>query len=192
MIFLCGISCCPLFVKKDMALPKLLCVSGHSPLSQVFGEYAAYFILMFSNILVILVTVFFALGDTVSIIPELYDYTALDAALLVIKFIPGIIMITSLQYLLYEISSSIVSGVLLQFISSIALTYAGGCFYPISFFPEGIQKLAKFLPSGIARSYLSECITSEQTASAGAIIILVSVLFIGLAVVVRKYRITQK
>ena len=47
-----------------------------------------------------------------------------------------------------------VSGILLQFLSAVVQGYLAGCFYPSSFFPEGLRHLGALLPAGVGMRYL--------------------------------------
>ncbi len=191
MLFLCGVSCCHLFVKKDMALPKLLRAKGHSALGQVLGEYGAYFLLMLVNVCILVgAVVTFAPGLT-AMIPELADFSRGDLLLIPVLFIPALLLITAIQFFLYETASNVVNGVLSQFLTAIALCYVGGCFYPINFYSEPIQLLAKFLPSGMARSYLSACMTDTCTLAGAALLVAVSVGLMAAAAAVRNLRMVR-
>ena len=55
-----------------------------------------------------------------------------------------------------------VSFVLLQFFLSTALCFVSGCMYPVYFFPVSVQRVAAWLPAGLARSQLASCITGEN------------------------------
>ncbi len=192
LLLLFGISCCPLFVKKDMSLPSLLCASRQNPLLQITGEYIGYFLLMLANLAVILGAVIVAAGDAIKIIPELDGMGPTELLWLVVRAIPAMLAITALQFLLYELSSSIVSGVLLQFLCAVSLGYISGCFYPIGFLPKTIQTIARFTPSGMARRYLSDLLTlREGTGDLWALIAVFALLF-GLTVAMRSYRIKKQ
>ncbi len=192
LIFLCGITCCPLFVKKDMALPKLLRSSGYPILSQVTGEYLAYALLMFINISVVVLAVFLFSDSAVSLIPELGGMGISRAILFAVSILPVILLITSLQYLLYELSSNLANGVLMQFIVMIALTYIGGCFYPIDFFPDAIRVMSRVLPSGMARQYFSLCLATDNTIGDAIPLVLFAALILIISALIRKARLNKE
>ena len=56
------------------------------------------------------------------------------------------------------------TGVLMQFFLTLGLCFVSGCIYPTHFFPVGIQKLATWLPAGLARSQLAGCFTGKSVA----------------------------
>ena len=161
LIMLCSIAASPLFARRDTALPKLLCANRYGAILQTLGEFISYFLTMTAGSLLLLVFMTLFAGKA-HLIPELSSLSALELVLLPIKLIPALIAIFSLQFLLYELSDSVASGVLLQFLTAIGLAYISGCLYPISFFPEAIQSIAAFTPSGIARTYFSALISGAM------------------------------
>jgi hypothetical protein len=81
--------------------------------------------------------------------------------------LPAVWMIAALSYLLYTISANLIGGVLLTFLSMLALSFAGGCMYPVQVFPASMQHLAQVLPSGMARQSLTALVQgrgAEHTA----------------------------
>ena len=189
LLLLCGISCASLFIKRDMALQKLMNANRCSSFAQVLGEYSAFFLIMCANVVAMMLILLLGARDVFSLIPECSKMATVDIIILVIRFIPAIIAISALQFLLFELSSSIVSGVLMQFVCAVGLAYVSGCFYPISFFPKGIQALSVFTPSGIARKYLSEIIFGGDAVASFFALIVYAMALLLVAVAVRRYRI---
>ena len=191
LMMLCGIPCCSLLIKTDMALPKLLNANRQNALIQISGEYFAYFLMMFSNFTIILGVTVFAVGNNASFIFGTAEINFSWILMLILHLIPMLFAVTSLQFLLYELSSSIAGGVLLQFLATIGLAYVSGCCYPINFFPESIQTLSKFIPLGIARSYFSGFLSGNfQTAEFIGLWICFAILF-GASVLIRRERIIR-
>lgn len=189
LMLLCGITCCPLFIRRDMALPKLLGANRCSSAAQIFGEYISYLCLTILNMLPLTVLLMLFSGGAAVLIPELDGMGVGGALVIFVKFIPAVLAVTALQFLLYELTDSVVSGVLLQFICAIGLSYISGCFYPISFFPKGIQLLSDLTPSGIARSYLSALISGGECGGKLAALIAYTAVLLGLAALTRHRRI---
>ena len=189
LMLLCGITCCPLFIKRDMALPKLLGANRCHALSQIAGEYSAYLCLTVLNMLPLTLLLMLFSGGAATLIPELDGMGVGGAVLIFVKFIPAVLAVTALQFLLYELTDSVVSGVLLQFICAIGLSYISGCFYPISFFPKSIQLLSSLTPSGIARSYLSALIADGDCRVELAALVAYTAILLGLAALARHRRI---
>lgn len=189
LLLICGITCCPLFIKRDMALPRLLSANRISPLSQIVGEYGAYLCLTILNTLPIVALLMLFSGGAAALIPELDGMSAGGAVMIFVKFIPAVLAVTALQFLLYELTDSVVSGVLLQFVCAMGLSYISGCFYPISFFPKSIQLLSSLTPSGIARGYLSALISGGKYDGELVALVVYTAVLLGLAALTRHRRI---
>ena len=188
LLLLSGISCCPIFIRRDMALPKLLRASRYNGLWQVVGEYSAFFCAMLLNGLLLLFGVFFGLGESIGSIPELAGGLA-AYAVLAIKLLPVFLTITAMQFLLFELVDSVVSGVLLQFLSAMGLAYISGCLYPIGFFPETVRAIAYVTPSGLARSYFASLLTGGKSGTLCLGLVAYALLLLGAAVLLRCRRI---
>ena len=189
LMLLSGVACCPFFFRRDHALSVLLSADRRGPWHQIAGEYAAYFIMMLINTALLFGVLAIGAGEAVSLIPELAGLTPGGALLLFLQCLPALLAITALQFALYELVDSVVSGMLCQVLCAIGLAYVSGCLYPIRFFPKSIQVLSALLPSGIARAYLSSCIAGGDGLWAAAALIGYAGLLLGGAVLARRRRI---
>ena len=187
LVLLCGISCCPLFIRRDMALPKLLRANQYDAVFQIGGEYAAFFAAMLINGLLLLFGMFFGLGNTVEQIPELTGGLPGFAALAV-KLLPMFLAVTAMQFLLFEIADSVVSGVLLQFLGVMGLAYISGCLYPISFFPQTVRNVANLTPPGLARRYFAAILSDGDSGRLCLGLILCALFLLSGAVLLRHRR----
>ena len=187
-VFLFGISCVSMYAKRDISLNRILYAKGQSGQRQIICEYFTYFLLVYLVVFVTSVCVA-VLGGLKSLIPELEYMGMSEILLFTIRIIPVVAMISAFHFLLFEITRDIVTGVLLQFVASVSLTYISGCFYPIYFFPEIVQRISTFLPAGLARSYLSESIVQKPITINFVFILIYFVLFLGVTILVRNRRI---
>ena len=165
LMLLCGLGGCPLFARRDRALWALLRSRGCGPLGQIAAEFIPYFLLMLLNT-ALLLGLLLSAGSVSSLIPELSGMTAGDGIRLFLGLVPGIFAITALQFTLYLLTDSPVSGILLQFLCAVGLAYVSGCFYPIRFFPESIQILSGFTPTGLTRGSLSALLSGSGSMAA--------------------------
>ena len=92
--------------------------------------------------------------------------------------------------LLFTLSGNMVSGLLLQFFGVIGLCYVSGCIYPISAFPMAVQQLAAWLPTGIARHYLSTAFSDASAWGSLGGLMLYTLAFLALALLVRVRKTT--
>lgn len=184
-----GITCSTLFVKHDYALTSLLKARGQSVLSQIIAEYTAYLTLMLSNLFLMIFPiglVFHLLGLRLD---EWEAEPVAELLFFLVRLIPAAAVIAALQYFLYELISDMVSGILLQFLTAACLSYLSGCLYPITFFPESIQRLASWLPSGVCLKFAGQCLQSLFSWRETAMLFFYFLLFLGLSVIVRTRRV---
>lgn len=190
-VLLCGIPFCPVYIKKDVSLSRLMRASGRSVFSQVLGEYFSFFFFMFANLYIIVCALPLFAGDALSFIPELSGVDLVWAQKFAFSLIPAVLLISALQFLVYEISSGLVGGVLAQFLGAIALAYVCGCLYPINFFPDAIKNVSAFLPVGAAREYICALIGDGAQALSFIKIFAMFALLLSLAMIKRRQRILR-
>ena len=181
-ILVWGMVGCIFYVRNDYAMDRLLISRGLTRNKLLLGEYLAYFLtttfVAFCG-LMLLGTLMQTAGV---VIPEWWvsskasgqelaaqqlqgwselkafqqSHTALFYEQLLkyfVRMVPAIWLLASMQFLLYEISSNPVGGMLLQFMLGIFAGYASGCFYPITFFPLQFRELMGYLPVGASIEY---------------------------------------
>ena len=184
-----GIAGGSLFVKRDVTLPKLLKARGQGVLGQITAEYLAYLLLMVTVILLFLLPVGFAMQKLGIEISQWKDAPIAGVVLFGVQMIPVMILLAALQFFLYELVSDIISGVMLQFLVGCGLGYLSGCIYPITFFPESIQRISPFLPTRAALQYGIGCMQGELAVKELAIMLFYLLLFLGLTAGLRERRV---
>lgn len=163
-LFIWGISACFLFARRDVALSEMLSAKGCRSFMQTAGEYLAYLILMVIMMIVIFAAVLPVAPYLSSLIPEFKGVDLSFGIAFFMRLIPCAATIAAIQFLIYEAVSGMIAGVLMQFVSAIVLSFVGGCLYPIGFFPEPIVRISRFLPSGLARAYMTSFLAGESGA----------------------------
>ncbi len=185
MIF--GINGCPIFVRKDMSLARLMSAGGVGSLYQVLVEFVTYLIM----VMVCMLSVFLVLAGVCQFaefsVPEWRNVDFATVFGFGVSLVPVMIMLTAMAQLGHELSGNIVSGMLIQFLVTLSMGYVCGCFYPASFFPEGIQVAGRLLPPGVAMKYASGCMIEEVSALA-----VLGVLFYTVLFVVLTWRLRQR
>ena len=63
--------------------------------------------------------------------------------------------------------------------------------YPVTFFPEILQKIAGYLPHGLARQCVSGLMTGSESDTNVALMLGYSTLFVAVSVIVRNLRVTS-
>lgn len=186
LLLLSGINNSPLFTHKQTDMSRFMKSRGVGAAGQVAGEYLAYLCLMILCVVVIFIPLFWCLERELFTIPE---WEGMGAQLLVRFFIvllPAVAMFAALQFLLYELTAGVVSGILLQFICGIGMGYLSGFFYPSAFFPEIMQRLGSVMPTGAALRYVNDSLVEEKFGTAGFGVLLYLAVFLALSVLVRK------
>ena len=105
--------------------------------------------------------------------------------------IPVILLIASISLLIFELTDNLISGVLYHFFLTMSLCYISGCLYPIFAFPEIVQKISVFLPTGVARDVLGGALVGTQSILSLSLIPVYSLLFYFLTVLVRNRKLTK-
>ncbi len=155
-IFLACLSFAPAMIRSDLSLNQMLVSRGKGAMGQAACDFAAYFaalMLLFS----VLTALAGLLGLRIAALRE--------AAGVLVRGTPVVFTAAAMSFLLYSCARDLTSGVLLQFLTVIALCFVCGCMYPITFFPETLQTLAPMLPAGAAREYLSACLQAKAPAA---------------------------
>lgn len=189
-LLLWGISCNRIFSSQNSDYNKLLKISGISPTTQVICEYGSYAIV--STLMTLLFsTIFGIVLQFVKIpIPELANISVLDCMFFVIRMIPVILMITMMQYALYELIPNFIGAVLTQFLVCMLMGYLSGCFYPNYFFPDTLRSVMEALPVGLGFSYLRNLMSNELLFTDFIWVMAYAGGFFFLASKMRNYRIT--
>ena len=175
-------------MRQDNSMLKMLSASGKGAFYTVLTEYLA--------MLAVLLASFFILVMGVAILNSVCDISLyLDLGLnlteLVVCAVPVAIMVCSLAFLVFEISGNLISAVTGYFFFSLGLCYISGCIYPLYALPQTLQKIASWLPTGVARAFISLHVTGEKTSLAFCSLFLYTLVFLGLATYVRRYKLSK-
>ncbi len=165
----------PVRIRKDLSLCRMMASKGKGIAGQMLCEYGVYF-------MGLLFIAFLAMG-------ALGMAGVVDVSLIgFVHLLPVIATVAGLSYFLYEMTEDMISGVLLQFFAILVLGLITGCMYPIYFFPEAVQNIAHYLPTGMAREQIGGWITGQfSLGNAGGLLAYGGVFFMG-AVFSRRYR----
>lgn len=184
-----GITCSSLLTNKDLALPKLLAARGISAFKQCLGEFLAFYIFMCFNCYLIFTAIllFLKLGN----IPIFSEQEA-NPVLQILKILWLIILcISSMTILIYHLSNSLNSGILMNFVLALIMGYFSGCFYPISYFPTAIQKISSILPPAISVNFLTNYLKAGHWGMEAFSLFIYAILFMTIAGFLRKMKLNQ-
>ena len=166
---------------------------GFSAVQQISAEYFSYFILVAACVgsIFILSSIFVFFSHF-----ELAEWRYIGAVRgiseLLISSIVVCFMYCALHIFLFEVVSQTVSAILLQFLAGFSLSFIGGCFYPLDFFPEFIQKIGSALPVGKSLVFMDSALAGKIDFSSLIFCFAYTFLFLLLAVILRKINIKKE
>ncbi|MBQ1368597.1 MAG: ABC-2 transporter permease [Firmicutes bacterium] len=188
-LLLSGISLAPLYLKDQKPFYQLLKIrSGVGAFRQVLSILIVHSVLVMMEATFVFV-VLYAVCQKIGFIGELEILSGLEA-LRVLAALPIIVILISLMHLvIYEGIRSVQGSLILIFMLSIFLGYFSGCLYPVSFFPETLQKLTVFQPVGASVLFFGHSLLLQNhLPSLCSILIWILGLFM-LCVLIRERRI---
>lgn len=129
-----GLMLSPKLIKTNMSLSTLLALQNTSPLKQILAEWLSVFLMLwaFSSAFILFVFVNFSF---------------------IFSVIPSLLLVSAFLIFLWELSDSLVGGILLTFFTTLISAFLSGLFYPSYLLPDIITKAADFLPIGTAFNY---------------------------------------
>ncbi len=187
-ILLWSISCSSILICGDYTFRKFLRSKGFGCVRQVLCDYSVYSCLTVVTFLFLALIAGIALGGRSFGIRELEGTNALSFVMYILKILPVILAVTSMQFVMYEMTRGTVSSLLLQFLSAVLFAYLSGCFYPNYFFPGALRSVIDILPPGVGFGYMRDCLTGTAGTSSVAILFTYTVLFLAASAVIRKHR----
>lgn len=167
----------PVMIRRDQAMARMLKSRSRPVWMQVLCDFAIYMLGLLGIACVVLLLLL--------IRPE-----AQISAAMIARCLPVVFSLGAMSFLMYEAASDLISGVLMQFFVTLALCFASGCLYPITFFPDGIQKIAGYLPTGIARMQIGNCILGCVSKGTIAALLGFGCLFLVGSVLIRRFKVT--
>ncbi len=176
LILLMGVMCAGSFIRSDYALPKLLSLRRFGSAKQILAEYLSLVVLLACLCAIFLPLIGFALSR----MPITFSAFGLTPRgflkgflLFGLKALPVVFLAAAIDLFLYELSETLITGVLLQFLTMISLAYLSGVFYTISTMPKVLKKIQPCLPTGQALIYLQRMAKGKGDITVNLLIILI-------------------
>lgn len=167
----------PAMIRRDQAMARMLKSRSRPVWLQVLCDFAVYMVGLLEIACVVLLLLL--------IRPE----TQISATM-ILQCLPVVFSLGAMSFLMYEAASDLISGVLMQFFVTLALCFVSGCLYPITFFPDGVQKIAGYLPTGISRIQIGNCILGCVSWETIAALLGLGCLFLAGSVLIRRIKVT--
>lgn len=183
-LLLSGLPFAGLYCKKNRSLSALLHSRGVSDGAQVGGEFLALALGLLALVGAVLcgLWVAFRFIDT----SELSEIISADGGCPFLAFLLPVLMITAFSYMIFELSGTVIGGILAHFFLTVGLCYLSGCFYPLYAFPQGVQKVASFLPVCVLREQMAQFFTGESSLIPGLKVLAYTAAFLGIAVISKR------
>ncbi|MBQ4560702.1 MAG: ABC transporter permease [Clostridia bacterium] len=181
LMLLWGILCVPLLGTANMELPRLLYSTGTGTLSQVISEYIPFLAMILTNTGILC----FGIGALKEIGVLFSGFRGL------LYLLPCAALITSMQFFLYEITSNVISAVLVQLLSALGLSYVSGLIYPSSSLPGAVSVVGDLTPTGVCFNYMSEIYIQDPGLAELLPVILYLTIFILASALVRRAKIRR-
>lgn len=182
-LFVSGIGYAVVFVRKDSSLNLLFASRARGFKGQILCEFFAFVLSYIPTLLAV-----FGIG--VIFLKENFMFSQ------IYSLAPTAILCISLavffNLFLFEISDGIVTGVLLQFVITLFMSYVSGCMYPVYSLPKILQKTAALFPSGTVRVCLENAIKGQTVNTAFLGVGFYILLFASLTYFARCYRAGRK
>lgn len=171
----------PLMIRRDLSLCRMLSAKGKPAFAQSLCDLGVYLLG------IVVLVALFVFGGTAIAGDTLGDLNGFD---ILLRSLPVLVMVCAFSFMLYALTADLISGVLLQFFLSAALCFISGCMYPVHFFPISVQRIAAWLPAGLARSQLAGCITGEHNIQTALLLLAYALVFsaVGTAARVRAVK----
>ena len=166
----------PMMIRRDHALSRMLCAHKRPVALQVLCDFAVYFLGLLSVVGMVLFGAVLLIDCGINM-------------KMVVQGLTVVFCLGAMSFLMYEIASDMISGVLLQFFVILALCFISGCLYPITFFPDAVQRLSEFLPTGLARMQLADGILQRTSVATTAALLSYGGIFVAGSVLVRKLKV---
>ena len=186
LLLLMGLPYAIILVRSDWSLNRMLASAGISAEKQVLCEYGAYTVVMMAAAAGIMAVLALTKGkiEQLSQLDIFGSISSLAGHLAVV-----VVLAAAFNLMLFELSGNIIGGILLQFFCAVFLCYGSGCFYPAYTFPEKIQQVSGYLPTGLARSYLAAGIMGQSSLPALLGILAFTAGFLLITAGARRYKI---
>ncbi len=186
LLSFCAIS---FFLGQSEATFRFLKSKGVGARMQVLAEYLAFLTINFLCVLIIMVAMILAAHLGLFSIQELGHHQVMGLVNFAISLIPVCMMFAALGFMIFEILIGVINKVLVAFMLYIGMAYVSGYFYPRSFFPEAVQTIGRYIPTGAAFNYATAIFTHQPSGVYMLVCVVYTVVFLGVAMVVRRKKI---
>lgn len=177
VIMLWGTVFVTLRTKSDMCFERMLKLRNIGVAKQIAAEFIPHFLIMALTELFLFTLAGTLLGNNPNFSfasCELGGFT--NGFTLGLRLLPVILIISILQFLLFEFTSNVISSISLQVLSIVVLSFVSGFIFPMYSMPSAIQSIASYLPTTVAFGYTAGVFTAQSSLSYLTVLIIEFVL----------------
>lgn len=162
---------------------------GINSRAQVVGEFIPFLTINIICVLIIMGLIT-AVCSSGMIDEEMLASAGIDDfGMITLNLIPVCVMFSAFGFMIFELLIGVINKILVAFMLYIGMAYVSGYFYPKPFFPEIVQRLGEWIPSGIAFSYMGAGLQYDPQETYLLIMAGYSVVFLGVAIFARRQKI---
>ncbi len=169
LLCLCGLNLGSVLGKENRMMQDLLARQGLSKAKQSFAKLG--------SICLLFAIPYTILYGAVGILAHTNGISA-DYGILYVKLLPILLLLSALCLCIFEAFSDGISGMLCFFFVFLLLAFLSGFFYPLSYFPTWMQKVATWLPTKVMADYLTAGICSDSLLLPFVKTLLLTILFV--------------
>ena len=142
------------------------------------------------SVILVPVTVVFCSASVLKplLIPELQRLLGIFSIHNILSFLVITLVMGAFAYLMFQLADDFVGGILLYFFVTLGMCFISGCIYPIYFFPDNVRNVAQYMPHGVCRSVISQCILGQRHYRDLTVLLLYSCVMLFAAYLIRKLR----
>ncbi|WP_081779664.1 ABC transporter permease [Pseudobutyrivibrio sp. MD2005] len=191
LFFMLLLSFCAIsyFIGTKDAQYKFMKSKGINSRAQVVGEFIPFLTINIICVLIIMGLIT-AVCSSGMIDEEMLASAGIDDfGMITLNLIPVCVMFSAFGFMIFELLIGVINKILVAFMLYIGMAYVSGYFYPKPFFPEIVQRLGEWIPSGIAFSYMGAGLQYEPQETYLLIMAGYAVVFLGVAIFARRQKI---
>lgn len=145
-LFLWGLTCSRMLTCQNRAFQNQLALQGVGYSKQILARGLSFLITAFVNYLLFFFLASLFMAVTSFSIPKTLCNTPTGLWKFALSGIPILLLTSAFIQFVYEITGDAMGGILFLFFSVLILGLCSGCFYPFSYLPQTLQKIAPALP----------------------------------------------
>lgn len=179
---------CSIVIKSDYSFERHLKSKNIGVIGQITGEFGAIYCIYLLLFLIIgaVITIFCSYFSS-----DVIRYVSVFSLKHTYVLVSVLFELSTMSYLLLSLAKNTVSGVLVHFAAIMICCFCAGCMYPLSFFPDFLQRIAKLFPQYFCREAIAAIITNDPCNLQIILLLVFGCLMIALSMLLRTHRLQK-